>query len=200
LSSLVVHARPIIAAQSAFGSQMNFPSCFGQLGPHAESASLYTGLEHRHPTANPSSPRSFPVNIRSLLLALTLSALAGTALAQAPAATPNASPNAPMQGDQAITPMTAPDAGSKPMTHHAMAHHGRMHHRARARAVCTRHRHGKCVRWSHRHAHRHPVRHAAHKVGHAIHHAAHKVDHAIHHVAHEMKPSTAPAASPAASN
>ncbi|HTA63879.1 MAG TPA: hypothetical protein VK753_00110 [Xanthomonadaceae bacterium] len=121
------------------------------------------------------------MKIRSALLAFALSALAGSAFAQSNAPAQPATPAAPAAPAAApATPMASPEAGTPMSTHR----HTAVRHRVR-HATCTRHRNGKCVRWSH--SHRHPIRHAAHKVGHAIHHAAHKVGHAIHHAAQKVK-------------
>ncbi|MBS0192731.1 MAG: hypothetical protein JSR34_00590 [Proteobacteria bacterium] len=114
------------------------------------------------------------MKLRPILFALSVSAsmflLAGTAAAQnadstqQPAAAPTAQSAAPANAPMASPPARA--SHHRGNQHHAARHHG--HHRGRAhhaKSHCTRHKNGKCVRWSHPH-------HGKHKHGH--HHAAPK--------------------------
>jgi FtsZ-interacting cell division protein ZipA len=133
---------------------------------------------HRVPAVIHSKERSFPMNIRTSLLALALSAVAVTAFGTSSAfADPSDANQDVHQAAQEVrqdTHVTAQDV--RQGTHeaaqevrqdtHAAAqdvrqdmhhdddhdmHYNRGHHRMRS--VCTRYRHHRCVSWSRRYHH-----------------------------------------------
>lgn len=94
------------------------------------------------------------MNLRPALLAFALSLFASAAFAQS--APPAAQP----------APAAAPMASPAPGGHHR--HVAKARHHGKAKSSCTRHKNGKCVRWSHgkHHGKHHRKHHRAHKAGH----------------------------------